>query len=108
MADQLYRSCSIYPERPHPRKIYFSENPIPDLVAEKIKHLAIAITSFNEFIQENKPSIAIGNKAKNSSTRSSVNNPIDLDGGTNLKIDKLYLEAQNILGVTSNLANVFL
>ena len=34
LSDQLYRSHSIYPEGPHLGKIYFSENPMPDLIAE--------------------------------------------------------------------------
>lgn len=81
---------------------------MPDLVAEEIKHLAIAITLFNKSVQENKPPIAVGNEAKETSTGSSTNNPIDLDGGTNPEIDELFLKTQDVLNVTSDLAGVFL
>lgn len=81
---------------------------MPDLITERIKHLVIAITLFNKFVQENKLQIAVSNQAKETSTRLSANNPIDLDSGTNPKIDELFLEAQDVSSVISNLASIFL
>lgn len=108
LANQLYKSFSIYLKRPHLGKIYFLKNSIPNLVTKKIKHLAIAIILFNESVQENKPLIAINNKAKKTNIRSSVNNLINLDNGTNPVIDELFLKTQDVSSVTSDLVHVFL
>ena len=90
LSDQLYRSHSIYPEGPHPEKIYFSENLMLDLIAEGTKYLHIAITLLNESVQENKPPTA-ANVAKKTEIRSTVNNPMDLDASLNPMIDELFL-----------------
>lgn len=77
MANQLYKSHSIYIKDLQLGNIYFFKNSILDLIIEKIKYLAIIVILFNQFIQENKLLIA-GNKINKSSFRLS-NNIIALD-----------------------------
>ena len=107
LSDQLYRSRSIYPEEPHLRKIYFLENPMPNLITEGTKHLHIAIKLFNELVRENKPPTAT-DVAEETEIGSTVNNPTDLDASLNPLIDELFLEARSASSMTSDLGNIFL
>lgn len=48
LADQLYQSRSTKPEGPEPGKIYFSENPGPDLLAQGEEALIKNVKAYNE------------------------------------------------------------
>ena len=53
LSDQLYRSRSTVPKGPCQRHIYFSKNPMPDFIVERIRNLTIAVSLFNESISKN-------------------------------------------------------
>ena len=48
LADQLYRSRSTNPDGPKPGKIYFSENPVPDLLVQGEEALIKNVLAYNE------------------------------------------------------------
>lgn len=105
LSDQLYRSRSTFPEGPHPRKIYFSENLMPDLIAERRKNLAAAISLFNESVHKNQ----LVSSNMEETDVGSADNPVDLDTGSlNPVVDNLFLAAQGASSMTSNLTEVFL
>ena len=54
LADQLYRSRSTTPDGPEPGKVYFSENPCPDLWNESLQQLHLSVWAFNESLRNNK------------------------------------------------------
>lgn len=109
LADQLYRSRSTTPDGPEPGKIFFSENPAPDLWKEGLNQLHISVWAFNESLRKNEaiedPAIENGNEASGIGT---VEYPIEIDLGANEEVNELFSSARASLGITSNLANAYI
>lgn len=108
LADQLYRSRSTTLDGPEPGKIFFSENPAPDLWKEGLKQLHVSVWSFNESLRKNE---AIENSTIENNESHGIgtaNHPIELDPGANEEVNELFSSARATLGVTSNLANAYI
>ena len=101
LADQLYRSRSTTPDRPESGKIYFSENPVLDLLDEGIKQLPLLIRAFNQSLYKTERHEETGQGA-------SEDQPIELDTGTDEKVNELFLSAREDLTLTSNLINLYI
>lgn len=101
LADQLYRSRSTTPDRPESGKIYFSENPVLDLLDEGIKQLPLSIRAFNQSLYKTERHEETGQGA-------SADHPIELDAGTDEKVNELFLSAREDLTLTSNLINLYI
>lgn len=109
LADQLYRSRSTTPDGPEPGKIFFSENPAPDLWKEGLNQLHISVWAFNESLRKNEAiedlAIENGNEASGIGT---AEYPMELDLGANEEVNELFSSTRASLGITSNLANVYI
>ena len=106
LANQLYWSWSTFSEGLELRKIYLSENPIPDLLAEGTKLFGAIVDDFNQSLEKNNV-IATFNKAEDTLVEEE-NNPIDLKVGGNKKVNELFLEAQKSLSITTDLVDLYL
>lgn len=108
LADQLYRSQSTTPYGSKLGKIYFSENPAPDLWKQGLKQLQISVWAFNKLLRKNK---ALENASIENNEASNIEiaeHPIQLDPGANKEINELFSLARASLDVTSNLANFYI
>ena len=109
LADQLHRSRSTIPEGPEAGKIYFSINPMPDLVDEGIKELPTAVAAFNESLKKKRFVLAEENDAEDQATDgSSVNQPIEFDIQVNKAIDEIFSSAHEVSSLTSSLVDTYI
>lgn len=108
LADQLYRSRSTTQDGPEPGKVYFSENPCPDLWKQGLSQLHLTVRAFNESLRNNK--IIDDSTVENDepSTGGTVEHPIELDIGANEEVDELFASARESAGVTLNLDNAYI
>ena len=104
LADQLYRSQSTIPDGPEPGKVYFSENPCPDLWNEGLQQLHLSVWAFNKSLHNNK----ISDEHIEPGTDGTAEYPIELDPEANEEIDELFSLARASSGVTTNLANAYI
>lgn len=108
LADQLYRSQSIIPEGLEPGKIYFSENPVPDLLKEGIKQLHISVWEFNQSLQRARVDDLSGSNGEDVAVGANADRPIELDAGGNEEVNELFSTARAGLTLTSNLTDVYI
>lgn len=111
MADQLYRSQSIIPEGSEPGKIYYSENPVPDLLKEGIEQLHLSVWAFNQLLQKTGDEGFDGSSGVNGNnveTGANVSHPIELDVGRNEEVNELFSTAREGLTLTSNLTDIYI
>ncbi len=87
LADHLYRSRSTTPKSPQPGKVYFSFNPVLNLFAKDIKALFSNIDSYNRFLEKNE---VLTSTVSSYEPRSTLDNPLDLDAGSNKTINKMF------------------
>lgn len=87
LADQLYRSRSTIPDGPEPEKIYFSENPVSDLLKEGIKQLHWA---FNQLLQKTGIDSSSGGYGEDVATGPNAAHPIEFDVGANGEVNELF------------------
>lgn len=106
LADQLYRSRSTFPEGPEPGKIYFSENPAPNLLLYGMKALPTQVEAFNRSLEKNKIEDDAVDNPGDRVTTGSRSHPIEHESsvGTNEAVNELFLSAREASGVTSELA----
>lgn len=100
LADQLYQFRSTTPDGSHRGKIYFSENPMPDLVTEGIQTLGHNISVFNESLEKNK---VFKSLADNTSEVES-----GADVGNNKNVNEIFLSAQETSSLISDLTGILL
>ncbi len=108
LADQLYRSRSTTLDGPEPGKIYFSENPAPDLWKQGLNQLQISVWAFNKLLRKNEAVKDSGMENNEASGIGTAEHPIQLDLGANEEVNQLFSSARASLGVTSNLANSYI
>ena len=107
LSDQLYRSRSTVPEGPRQGHIYFSENPMPNLIAEGIGNLAAAVSLFNKSVGKN--NVPSSQSTEETESGTSFDHPVDLDADSiNPVVDELFLEARGASSMTSDLAGILL
>lgn len=108
LVDQLYCSRSTTPDGPKPGKIYFLENPAPDLWKQGLNQLQISVWAFNKLLHKNEA--IMDPRIENNETFDieTAEYPIHLDPGANEKVIELFSSAQASLGVTSNLGNSYI
>ncbi|MCJ1343420.1 hypothetical protein MMC31_001613, partial [Peltigera leucophlebia] len=100
-------SRSTILESPHQGNIYFSENLMPDLIAERIENLAAAASLFNELVGKN--NVPSSQSTKGTESKTSFNYPFDLDADSiNPVVDAFFLEAQGASSLTPDLAGILL
>lgn len=107
LADQLYRSRSTFPEGPEPEKIYFSENPAPDLLFEGTKAFGSTADEFNRSLEKNDVGEAMLDETEDG-LAGRKDNPIDLDSGRNEEVNNLFSVARESLSVTTDLVDLYL
>lgn len=104
LADQLYCSQSTIPDGPEPGKVYFSENPCPDLWNEGFQQLHLSVWAFNKSLRNNK----IPDEHTEPGTDGTTEHPLELDPAVNKEVDELFSLARASSGVTTNLANAYI
>lgn len=108
LAKQLYRSKSTVPESSEPGKVYFSENPAPNLILNGIKLLPAQVEAFNILLKSNGPVEVQDGDADKDITRA-MSHPIQVpDDGTNEAIIDLFISVRESAHMTSDLADIFL
>lgn len=103
LADQLCRSRSTTPEGPQRGKIYFSENPVPDLISGGIKILRHNIGVFNESLEKNEIFTTFTDSTKAESNADHIH---DMDAGSNAVVNEIFITAQEASNLTSDLADI--
>lgn len=110
LADHLHRSKSTLPGGPVDGKIYFSENPMPDLLEDGVEYLTRAVEAYNESVKKSEAPAAVvnGNKVPGEAG-SSIQFPIELIQEANNKtVNDLFLVAREGSQITSDLADLFI
>lgn len=108
LADQLYCSRSTTPDGPESGKIYFSENPAPDLWKQGLNQLQTSVWAFNKSLRKNEALEDPGMEFNETSSIGTAEHPIQLDPRANEEVDELFSSARASLGVISNLANSYI
>lgn len=109
LADQLYRSKSTIPEGPEPGKMYFSENPAPDLLLDELKALPAQVEALNKSVKDKRPVKIEVDGDEDGITFGSRAHPIELPNvGSNEIVNELFLSARESASLTSNLTDVFI
>lgn len=107
-ADQLYRSRSTTPNGPEQGKIYFSENPAPDLWKQGLNQLQTSVWAFNKSLRKNEALEDPGMKINEASGIRIAEHPIQLNPRVNEEVNELFSSAKASLDVISNLANSYI
>lgn len=107
-ANQLYRSKSTVPESFESWKVYFSENPAPDLMLNGIKILPAQVEAFNILFKSNRPVKVRDGDADKDTTRARSHLIKVPDDGTNKAVNDLFISAWELAHMTLDLANIFL
>ncbi|MCJ1346490.1 hypothetical protein MMC31_004707 [Peltigera leucophlebia] len=104
LADQLYWSKSTDPDGPQRGKLYFSENPAPDLLAEGEQALGKSLYLYNKSIRENQ---ILSNVV---TPELAAETPLDIPEleGSNETVNLIFESAQADADVTSDLSELFL
>lgn len=80
---------------------------MPDLIVERSRNLAIAVSLFNKLMSKN--SVLSNQSTEETKSGMSSDNLVDLDvDSMNSIVDMFFLKAQDISSITSNLAGIFL
>ena len=108
LADQLYRSKSTVPEGPKPGKVYFSKNPASDLILDNMKVLTAQVKAFNILLESNEP-VEVGDGDANKDTTGEKSHLIKVSNdGINKAVSDLFLSAQELACMISDLTDMFL
>lgn len=104
LADQLHRSKSVTPDGPEPRKIYFSENPVADLLAEGLEAFEKNITLYNKSVDRKEHGItaANGEQASNEEIQEIQASEFRELKGDNERVNKIFNAAQELAFVATN------
>ena len=108
LVNQLYRSKSTVLEGTKPGKVYFSDNPAPDLILDGMKVSSAQIKVFNILLKSNRPVVLQDRDADKDTTGKRYHLIKVLDDGTNKTINDLFISARELAHVTLDLANIFL
>ena len=103
LADQLHRSKSTNLDGPKARKIYFSENPAPDLVEEREAILYREVERYNQSLNKNELLTATTNEY---TLEEAVR--ITKLQESNEQVNELFSQAQESASVTSDLSELYL
>ena len=110
LADHLHRSKSTLPGGPVDGKIYFSENPMPDLLEDGVEYLTRAVEAYNESVKKSEaPAAVVNGKEVPGEAGSSIQFPIELiQEADNETVNDLFLAAREGSQMTSDLADLFI
>lgn len=96
LADQLYQSKSTILESFEPGKMYFSENPAPELLLDGLKILLAWVDAFNKSVKDNRPVDIEVDGDEDGITSGSRAHPIELfDVGFNEIINELFFQRKS-------------
>ena len=110
LADHLHQSKSTLPGGPIDGKVYFSENPILDLLEDSVEYHTHIVKAYNGSVKKSKaPAAVINGKEVPGKAGSSIQFPIKLiQDANNETINDLFLAVHEDSQMTSNLTDLFI